>query len=93
MEAAASGVPTVAYYVPGITASVVNGVTGTLVEDGDLTSLAKPIEDFLTDTSISTPSRCREHALNYSWESISKSWEKKLESLVAGNEPITRSSV
>ena len=84
MEAAASGVPTVAYRVPGISESVKDGVTGTLVDDGDLTSLSRSLEDSILASESSVAFRCREHALSYSWESVSKSWEKRLELLLSG---------
>ena len=82
MEAAASGVPTVAYKVPGISESVKEGVTGKLVEDGDLTSLAKSLEESLSDPDNSAASKCLQHASNYSWEAVSQAWEKRLKLLI-----------
>jgi glycosyltransferase involved in cell wall biosynthesis len=51
-EANALGVPSVAYDVPGLRDSVQNGITGLLVESGDVDALADGLLELLTDSKL-----------------------------------------
>lgn len=76
MEAAACGVPTVAYKVPGVVESVHEGVTGDLVVGGP-EALADGLERVLGD-SEGWERRCRAFANQHSWEECANSWEQHL---------------
>lgn len=77
LESAAAGTPTIAYDVPGIRETVINGVTGTLVTEGDVTGLSQSIEDVFESQERWTFAT-REHAAKFSWESTTSRWEEKL---------------
>lgn len=76
-EAAASGVPTVAYSVPGLVDSVVPGVSGILVEDGDTAALARALSTVIRDRAAWT-SRCRSSVIGRSWELVAREWDRLL---------------
>jgi len=88
MEAAACGVPTVAYRVSGLVDSVVHGKTGLLVEDASPQALSSGIESVLRHPEIWTK-ECRAHAETFGWEKCTSSWEAHLLS-IAGGDRITR---
>lgn len=77
LEAAASGVPTVGYRVPGVTESVAEGSTGHLVEFGDLGGLADRALDLLSAVD-KWPSKCRQYAERFDWETTTDAWEDLL---------------
>jgi glycosyltransferase involved in cell wall biosynthesis len=76
-EANACGTPVVAYNVPGLRDSVVDGVTGLLVEKGNVKALADAMIRVLQDEVL----RCglRENALKYAEEF---SWDKTAEEVM-----------
>lgn len=79
MEAAASGTPTVGYQVSGVSETIIDGSTGTLVSDGDVTGLSNAIEE--TFEAASNWSKvARHYAERYSWEVTTDLWEKQLRS-------------
>lgn len=80
LEAAASGVPTVAYRVPGVSESVFDGVSGRLVADGDPTSLANGITDVLANLD-SYSSGARSWALRFDWNRCADLWSSHLRGL------------
>lgn len=72
IEANALGVPCVAYDVPGLRDSIVNGETGLLVKSGDVKALADALVNVLTNADART--RLSEKALRYSgdfnWDNV-----------------------
>lgn len=77
LEAAASGVPTVAYRVPGLVDSVSPGVTGTLVEDGNVQALASSLALVIRNRP-DWSSKCRQAAVGHSWEMVAREWDTLL---------------
>jgi glycosyltransferase involved in cell wall biosynthesis len=76
-EAAASGVPTVAYNVPGLADSVMPGVSGSLVEDGHILELARAVAAIIRNRPIWTD-RCRQSVIGHSWQTVGQEWEALL---------------
>ncbi|MEM3798303.1 MAG: glycosyltransferase family 4 protein [Candidatus Bathyarchaeia archaeon] len=80
VEANALGVPCVAYDVAGLRDSVVDGVTGLLVEDGNVEALADGIIRVLSDNKLRF--RLSENALayskNFSWDEVAEKFLKVL---------------
>ena len=56
LEAAAAGIPTIGYRSTGVRDAIVDGVTGALVERGDVEALAKAIARYASD-----PELCEKH--------------------------------
>jgi glycosyltransferase involved in cell wall biosynthesis len=77
MEAAACGVPTVGYRVPGLNESVLDGRTGLLVRDGDRLALSDAVETVLGGPE-SWANNCRRHAESHSWDVSATRWEELL---------------
>lgn len=77
MEAAACGVPTVGYRIPGLSESVADGQSGLLVQDGNVKALADAIEVVLRDP-LSWRERSRAHAAQFSWDRCASEWESHL---------------
>ncbi len=69
IEAAAHGLPTVAFAVGGVPDSVEPGVSGWLLEPGHYTAMTDAIMLHLTNPNISTvtPSSCRQFAEQFAW--------------------------
>ena len=82
LEAAASGTPTAAYRVPGISETVVERETGLLVGDGDVAALSSAIRDIIVNNHDFANS-CRKHAEQYSWDNTTRMWEWNLMNVVA----------
>jgi glycosyltransferase involved in cell wall biosynthesis len=75
MEAAAHGVPAIAYRsAGGVCESIVDGETGWLVDD--LTELTKRVEELLADAELRArmSANARRHAANYEWSSSGRSF-------------------
>jgi glycosyltransferase involved in cell wall biosynthesis len=84
LEAAACGVPTVAYAVPGIVDSIQDGETGILVPNGDRQAITAAVIRILDDPK-SWAARCRSYAEAFTWNRCAKGWEGVLSSaLLAG---------
>jgi len=81
VEANALGVPCVAYDVAGLRDSVKDGVTGLLVENGDVEALAEALIRVLQDDGLRR--RLGENALKYakqfSWDKTAEEFMKVLE--------------
>ena len=84
VEAAALGVPCVAYDVAGLRDSVKDGVTGLLVESGNVEALAEAVMRVLQDDGLRR--RLSENALKYSkefsWDGTAEEFMKVLERTV-----------
>jgi glycosyltransferase involved in cell wall biosynthesis len=84
VEAAALGVPCVAYGVAGLRESVVDGITGLLVKSGDIKDLADATVKVLGDKDLRL--RLSEAALHYarqcSWDKCSDQFLKILNGVV-----------
>ena len=78
MEAAATGIPTVAYRVPGISNSVVDNQTGLLAADDDLMMLSDLVMETIKSSHERFSMNCRKHAMKYSWAKTATEWEAKL---------------
>ena len=83
MEASASGVPTVAYNVPGVVDAISPGVNGDLVESGNVKALANAILDSLNSPQSMVESS-RKYAELYSWDRAADNWEKHLKNTADG---------
>lgn len=77
LEAAAAGVPTVGYQVPGISDSVRSGETGVLTPDSDLPAVANAVEGIIRSRPKWTD-RCRGWAAGFSWDRCISIWEEQL---------------
>jgi glycosyltransferase involved in cell wall biosynthesis len=52
LEAAASAIPAVAFRVTGIVDAIADGITGTLVDEGDVAQLTAALERYLADDTL-----------------------------------------
>jgi glycosyltransferase involved in cell wall biosynthesis len=80
MEAAAAGVPTVAFRVPGVCDSIVEERTGLLVSEPSSLALASAVERVLGDPAAMAD-HCREWAEAHSWDTTAACWVDHLSSL------------
>jgi len=81
LEAAAAGVATVAYRVPGLIESVSEGESGLLVEDNQVERLAAGVEEIVANVSGWSRSS-RKHAEQYDWGKATSSWRALFDELV-----------
>ncbi len=81
LEAAAAGVPTIAYRVPGLTESMQEGKSGLLVDPGDPVALASGLSIVLEDASRWARTS-REFAERFDWEDSAVAWRTHLQSVV-----------
>lgn len=79
MEAAACGVPTVGYRVPGLSETVQDGVTGYLAEDGDVESLTSATLLALKH-SQEMEAQCRRWAVGHGWDLSIAKWDELISS-------------
>jgi glycosyltransferase involved in cell wall biosynthesis len=91
-EAMASGVPVVAFDVPGVRELVRNGVDGLLVEPGDVDSLASALRRVWDDGALrarmSLEARLRARAWP-TWQRSAARLVDVIETVVAGDQPMT----
>ncbi|KPK52747.1 MAG: hypothetical protein AMS22_08610 [Thiotrichales bacterium SG8_50] len=67
IEAAASGTPTVAFPVGGVVDAVADGLSGSLVSEGDYEAFAAAVVSICAGGPPSS-SDCRNHAKKFSWD-------------------------
>lgn len=73
VEAAAHGLPTVAFAAGGVPDAVKHGVSGYLVNPGDYASFGKAITAYLhQEDPVIWRARCLEFASNFSWSSFGR---------------------
>ena len=82
LEAAASGVPTVAYNVPGVSETIKQGQNGILVDDDDIQSMTQAIKKILDEYPGHWVETSRSIAAGYSWDRTAKLWEDHLETII-----------
>jgi glycosyltransferase involved in cell wall biosynthesis len=76
-EAAAAGVPTVAYRVAGLIDSVQPGVSGSLVPDGNLAALTSAALEILGSRQVWT-TRSRQCVIGRTWKDAATRWDDLL---------------
>lgn len=82
LEAAACGVPTVAYSVPGVRDVIIQGSNGILVPDGDRASLIDGVLRIFDNYPSNWPSASVNVAKLYSWDKTANEWEKLMEEII-----------
>ncbi len=78
LESSALGTPTVAFSVPGVRDSVLQGKNGILVKDNDIISLANAIIGILQNGYEKWYDSCKKHASEHSWDIMANLWEEKI---------------
>jgi D-inositol-3-phosphate glycosyltransferase len=84
LEAAACGLPAVAFDVGGLSSAIENGFSGLLVPDGNLDDFANQVLDLLTRVGVRERlgSGARNRVQSFSWSAIASKeiqvWEKML---------------
>ena len=82
IEANAMGTPAIGYAVPGLKDSIVDGVTGVLVEPGNIDAMAQATSRILTDSEVAK--KLATSALNWSrrfnWDDSAKAFHSFLQS-------------
>jgi phosphatidyl-myo-inositol dimannoside synthase len=82
LEAAAHGLPTIAFAVGGAPDAVCHGTTGTLVHAGDYDTFKEAtIQTLGTPYSQSQIQRCYNHAANFAWPHFEERFLKLLQNL------------
>jgi glycosyltransferase involved in cell wall biosynthesis len=77
LEAAASGVPTAAYDVPGVRDALAGAEAGLVAPDGDVPALAAVIRRLIEENDA-WRGRCRQFAERYPWDACARRWESLL---------------
>jgi phosphatidylinositol alpha-1,6-mannosyltransferase len=68
LEAAAHGLPTVAFSVGGVPDAIANGYSGNLISPGDKIGYSKTVIEFLNDNKLSSQATtCRKFAESLQW--------------------------
>src|SRR5207249_3609877 len=88
IEANAIGTPAIGYAVPGLKDSIVDGVTGVLVEPGNIDAMAQATSRILTDSEVAK--KLATSALNWSrrfnWDDSAKVFHSFLQSTLKPEE-------
>jgi len=84
IEANACGTPVIAFNVPGLRDSIINGETGLLVPYGDIKALANAIIKVLSEDELRAKlsKNAIKWAEKFSWEKTAKEFEKILEKII-----------
>jgi len=85
MEAAASGLPTVATNIPGVRTVVEDGETGLLVPPNDAAALAEALRDLLSDSELLAKmgEAARKFALTRTWKSAGEKYFEIYKSILS----------
>lgn len=84
IEAAAHGLPTVAYAVDGVPDAVLSGTTGELVAAGDSTAFAVAIHAMaVAGRDHSWQVRCRDAARQFGWDRFDQGIAREIDALLA----------
>jgi len=88
IEANACGTPVIAFNVPGLRDSIINGETGLLVPYGDVKALANAIIKVLSEDELRAKlsKNAIKWAEKFSWEKTAKEFEKILEKVFNNDE-------
>lgn len=78
IEAAAHGLPTVAFSVGGIRDAVNDDVSGSLVADGDYAELVRRILQWIASSDAVSDAACRRFAERFSWGVFDRSLRESL---------------
>jgi len=71
IEAAAHGLPTIAFRSGGVPDAVIEGTTGILVQADDYPALVEAVDEWLPKSrDLALRARCREAARRWSWENF-----------------------
>jgi len=86
LEAAAAGLPAVAYRVGGVPEVVIHGRTGLLVPVGDVEALGRALRHLVErpEERARLGSAARERARAFSWDRTAKAYLREIERLVGG---------
>lgn len=83
LEAAAHGIPTVAFESGGVGQAVDCGKSGQLIAPGDNSAFAQAVIDLLQDSqNPQTPLQCREFARNFAWDKFGEQLNALCQGLV-----------
>jgi phosphatidylinositol alpha-1,6-mannosyltransferase len=82
VEAAAHGLPTVAFAAGGVPDAVKDGVSGYLVRPGDYAGFAEAIVRHVSGGSVQLRSRCIEYARQFSWEKFGEKLRNFCQSVI-----------
>lgn len=82
VEAAAHGVPTVAFATGGVVDAVADGVSGKLVTQGDYGSFAEAVLKLLRHPAAWPVSGCHRFAQRFAWSEFGKHLWQRLDTLV-----------
>ncbi len=73
VEAAAYGLPTIAFAVGGVKDAIKNEISGFLIPPGEYSQFTEKIINYLkADNTVVTSETCRNYAKNFSWEKFGK---------------------
>jgi phosphatidylinositol alpha-1,6-mannosyltransferase len=86
VEAAAHGIPTVAFALGGVTDSVEDGVSGKLVKAGDYAAFIQALQSTFSDfNSAAARERCRAFAGRFQWQAFGERLRQLVHNVIAAS--------
>jgi glycosyltransferase involved in cell wall biosynthesis len=82
IEASAAGVPTIGYDVPGVNETIVSGVNGLIVPDGDVEALTQAATRICRELEPWKNS-CLQRSQEFSWEETTSKWSNAVREVIA----------
>jgi len=84
IEAAASGTPSIAYDVPGLRDTIVDGKTGMLVKSGDINSLSQCLSRLLADKGRikSLGDEALKRSAHFKWDNTAREFERVIKKCI-----------